>query len=327
MLQTLKKNWFVLIIAIVFLGGIVYFISDSFDGVVSAKKVDGKDIVFSVGETNYSADELYDELEGDIANSLLTMLFEQSVIEQTVELTEDQITDANLQAQQLQQTYKAQFGDLADGILDSLMQSIGFESKDSLPEYFKFMTARQQVLDAYYKEHAQAFFEEFNEKHSPRLVSHILVRIDDFDNITDEEQQLMDDVDEGLATGGSFEDVARTYSEDGSAENGGSLGYSTKNSNLVPEFLEAMLELDANETSEWVETEYGFHLIRVDATSFEDLSEDQTFLEAFNNEYPELVGNAIWELAETLEIDYHGNEEYEEMLKATLGVKPLEGDQ
>lgn len=59
-----------------------------------------------------------------------------------------------------------------------------------------------------------------------------------------------------------FEDVAREVSEDGSAPNGGDLGWAAPG-NFVPEFEEAMSRLTPGGISPPVESRFGIHLIQV----------------------------------------------------------------
>jgi peptidyl-prolyl cis-trans isomerase SurA len=59
-----------------------------------------------------------------------------------------------------------------------------------------------------------------------------------------------------------FSQLAKKYSEDGSAPNGGGLGWMSPGE-LVPEFEQAMNRLNINEVSEPVRTEFGWHLIQV----------------------------------------------------------------
>jgi peptidyl-prolyl cis-trans isomerase SurA len=59
-----------------------------------------------------------------------------------------------------------------------------------------------------------------------------------------------------------FEDLARQYSEDGSAAQGGDLGWISPG-NLVPEFEEAMAKLPSMAVSQPVQSRYGVHLIQV----------------------------------------------------------------
>lgn len=60
----------------------------------------------------------------------------------------------------------------------------------------------------------------------------------------------------------SFEDIARQYSEDGSAASGGDLGWASPGV-MVPEFEQAMNELAIGGLSEPVTSRFGLHLIQV----------------------------------------------------------------
>ena len=61
-----------------------------------------------------------------------------------------------------------------------------------------------------------------------------------------------------------FEQLARKYSEDGSAESGGDLGWQSKGSGLDPTFEEIAFKLEPGTLSGIVETKYGYHLIWVE---------------------------------------------------------------
>lgn len=63
--------------------------------------------------------------------------------------------------------------------------------------------------------------------------------------------------------GGDFGSLARLYSEDGSAQKGGELGFMGR-AQLVPEFASAAFALnDPKKVSNIVETEYGYHIIQL----------------------------------------------------------------
>jgi peptidyl-prolyl cis-trans isomerase C len=67
-----------------------------------------------------------------------------------------------------------------------------------------------------------------------------------------------------LAKGGDFAAIAKAKSQDGSARNGGDLGWITKDAVVGP-FGDAAFALKNGETSKApVQTEYGWHIIRVD---------------------------------------------------------------
>jgi parvulin-like peptidyl-prolyl isomerase len=67
-----------------------------------------------------------------------------------------------------------------------------------------------------------------------------------------------------IKAGEDFAALARELSDDrGSAGRGGDLGWISK-ADVVPEFGNAAFGLEAGQTSDLVETEYGYHIIRVD---------------------------------------------------------------
>jgi peptidyl-prolyl cis-trans isomerase SurA len=67
---------------------------------------------------------------------------------------------------------------------------------------------------------------------------------------------------EQLKAGEDFAALARKFSDDGSARDGGDLGWTTRGS-FVPEFEAAAFQLEVNETSDIIETEYGYHIIQL----------------------------------------------------------------
>lgn len=62
----------------------------------------------------------------------------------------------------------------------------------------------------------------------------------------------------------TFEQLAAEMSEDGSARNGGDLGWFPRGK-MVPEFDDAAFKLRTGDTSHVVKTQFGYHVIRVDA--------------------------------------------------------------
>ncbi len=74
---------------------------------------------------------------------------------------------------------------------------------------------------------------------------------------------LADSLRLALEGGAAFDSVARAFSQDGSAEQGGDLGWARRGT-MVAAFDQMMFALPPNRVSPIVETEYGFHVIRVD---------------------------------------------------------------
>jgi peptidyl-prolyl cis-trans isomerase SurA len=100
---------------------------------------------------------------------------------------------------------------------------------------------------------------------APKLVQthvrHILLRVGDGLSEPQAREKLLD-IRNQIAAGGDFAKFARTYSQDGSASQGGDLGWVSPGE-TVPEFERAMNSLQDGQISEPVRSEYGYHLIQV----------------------------------------------------------------
>ncbi len=100
---------------------------------------------------------------------------------------------------------------------------------------------------------------------APKLVQthvrHILLRVSDGMSEQSARQKLLD-IKQQVLSGGDFANFARTYSQDGSASQGGDLGWISPGE-TVPEFERAMNSLQDDAVSDPVRSEYGYHLIQV----------------------------------------------------------------
>ncbi len=94
------------------------------------------------------------------------------------------------------------------------------------------------------------------------LSRHILLRNRAGLTDQDAERRLAGYRDQVRAKTADFGELAKKYSEDGSAPNGGNLGWMGPG-DLVPEFDQAMNRLQIGEVSNPVKTEFGWHLIQV----------------------------------------------------------------
>lgn len=106
--------------------------------------------------------------------------------------------------------------------------------------------------------------EHLDEYNDARRSSHILFKVDsDADDATKEEvraeaQSVLDKINAGEI---SFEDAAKEYSEDSSADNGGDVGWD-KLTTFVSDYQDALSALDVDQVSGIVESSYGFHIIK-----------------------------------------------------------------
>jgi peptidyl-prolyl cis-trans isomerase SurA len=107
---------------------------------------------------------------------------------------------------------------------------------------------------------------------------HILIKLSEVVSEKDSKQK-MDGIKERLDNGENFEAMARQYSEDGSASNGGELNW-VNPGDTVPQFEKAMNELKVGEISEPVRSPFGWHIIQVLERRKQDMSKEAARLKA-----------------------------------------------
>ena len=98
--------------------------------------------------------------------------------------------------------------------------------------------------------------------------SHIIMQADDSNDseIKDAVTAIYKEVNEGKMT---FAEAAKSYSQDGSAANGGALGtFSARD--MVPEFSERLAVMKEGEVSEPFRTRYGWHIVKLDKVEKHD---------------------------------------------------------
>ena len=136
-------------------------------------------------------------------------------------------------------------------------------------EYVVFSNEAMQALEPIGEDEIRSWYEshidQYREKEE-RQASHILITVKagasdaDKAKARDKAQSLLDQVRKSPA---SFGDLAKKHSDDpGSASKGGDLGYFSLGM-MVKAFEETAFRLKANETSGLVESDFGFHIIRV----------------------------------------------------------------
>lgn len=127
----------------------------------------------------------------------------------------------------------------------------------------KNLKISDEEMKKYYEEHKADYYKD------EVKASHILISTVD-DNGKElseakkkEAKKKAEEVLKKAKSGEEFSELAKEYSDDpGSAANGGDLGYFTKGKMVQP-FEEAAFSLKSGEISGLVESEYGYHIIKV----------------------------------------------------------------
>lgn len=132
-------------------------------------------------------------------------------------------------------------------------KEVEFAKEQLLKQYaIRNLLSEVEVSEDEIKNLYDKYENEFKDVYKFRA-SHILVQ--------DEEKakDLKKQIDEGA----SFEDLTNQESMDGARKNGGSLG-EFLTGQMVPEFENALMEMEVNSVSNPVKTQFGYHLIKLD---------------------------------------------------------------
>mgnify|MGYP001158629535 FL=1 len=128
-------------------------------------------------------------------------------------------------------------------------------------DYYKdIVKVREREVRRYYKKNTESYVTP------PQIKArHILLKLppDSPKETLTEKQQQLEKLLTQIKSGASFEELAREHSEDGTAADGGDLGW-FKPGEMVPAFETAAFALAAGEVSDIVQSPFGLHLIKVD---------------------------------------------------------------
>ncbi len=242
------------------------------------KEVDSKIAVSDAEVANYIASQ-----RGPNSGQMNDLRFEHILLKAPLNASQTDIEAAQQKAQALlkEATSGADFEKLAKSNSQASDASkggdMGFLSPSKLPA--EFVTAAQTMRPGEVNPSVIRTGDGFeivrlverrsgqgnNSADAPKLVQthvrHILLRVGDGQSEPAARQKLLE-IRQEVAAGGDFAKFARTYSQDGSASQGGDLGWVSPGE-TVPEFERAMNNLQDGQLSEPVRTEYGYHLIQV----------------------------------------------------------------
>lgn len=178
-------------------------------------------------------------------------------------------------------------------------QEIGIAIKNYKDNFFKNAEISNEEMKKYYDDNKNEFYKD------EVKASHILIKTIDENNneLSDkkkeEAKKKAEDILKKIKSGEEFAKLAKEYSEDGTASQGGDLGFFTKGE-MVPEFEKAAWELKPGEVSDLVKTQYGYHIIKVTdkvdkQLSFDEVKDtikDMLLNEKFNKNIEDLVKEA-----------------------------------
>ncbi len=232
--------------------------------IVNGKRITQEDLARRMKNFTDLETETQSAIKQETIDQLITdILLEEFVDKQGLIVTKEEI---EREINQIRGNLVASMEDTTQS-LEQILATIGSDINEfkksikhsiALEKYFN-NKLNNEVLEEYFEKNKSVFNSESVK------VSHILV--DTRGLKTEEELSQMlkriKEIKREIDQGATFDEVAKKYSDCPSALQGGDLGFIQRKGNLAKSFLDAAFSLQVGQVSEPVQTEYGYHLIKV----------------------------------------------------------------
>ena len=211
------------------------------------------------GEGEVTKEEFYQELKKANGEQVLQQLVMKEVLANNYDVSDEEV---NKELESMKEQYGDQF--------DMVLQQYGMSSEEEFKETIRFSLLQEQAASEDIEITEEEMQKYYDRMKTEVQASHILVK----------DEETAKEVKQKLEDGQSFDTLASEYSQDGSAQQGGKLGYFSVGK-MTPKFEDAAYALEVGEVSDPVETQFGYHIIKVtdkrdveDVESFEDAKAD-----------------------------------------------------
>ncbi|HZJ99557.1 MAG TPA: peptidylprolyl isomerase [Tissierellaceae bacterium] len=221
----------------------------------SSNSSSDEEIVATVGDMKITKSEFYDELVKQNGTQVLDILVANKIKDAEIEAKDINISDEEIEEdlEKMKEFYGSEealendlitYGLTLDDVKNNIKSNLEIELL--LEPYI-------EITDEEMKDYFEANKASFDQVEEVRA-SHILVET--------EEEAL--EVKGKLDDGDDFADLAKEYSSDtANSESGGDLGYFDRNK-MVDEFSEAVFAMEIGAISDPVQTNFGYHIIKLD---------------------------------------------------------------
>jgi len=193
-----------------------------------------------------------------------------------------------IEAEELKFAEEKEFIDEVERLKKNLLKQY------AMKKIFETIQIEDSAVKDYYEKNEEQFKSPLQVK-----ASHILVN---------SEEEILE-IEKRIKAGESFEEVAKEKSMCPSKQRGGDLGFFERGK-MVPEFDEKVFDMEVDEISEPIKTQFGYHLIKKTevkpegSVEFDQVSaniKNQLFAMEQNKKYVEKIGK----LEERFKAEYH----------------------
>lgn len=199
------------------------------------------DVVVKTKAGNVTKDELYEAMKDKIGDQVVQQLVFEKVLSDKYKVSDKEVDKQVDQA-------KKQLGDQ----FESALQQYGYANEKDFRNTIKVGLMQEKAATKDLKITDKDIKDYYANNIKPDIkASHILVA----------DEKTANEVEAKLKKGEKFEDLAKKYSTDGTAQKGGDLGW-FNTGKMDPTFEAAAYKLKVNEVSEPVKTQFGYHIIK-----------------------------------------------------------------
>jgi foldase protein PrsA len=203
---------------------------------------DSNEIIVETNTGNITQEEFYGELKDRFGELVLKEMVYNKVLSDKYTVTEEEVDE---RVNDLKERFGEKF--------DATIQQYGYSDVEQLKNDIRSNILKEKAATENVEVTEEEMKDAYARMSSEVQASHILV-----DDLATAEEAL-----EKLNNGEDFAAVAKQYSKDpGSAVKGGDLGYFGAGM-MVPEFEDAAFSLEVGEISEPIQSDFGFHIIKV----------------------------------------------------------------
>ena len=245
------------------------------------KLKDGSELVIEMDGLKMTTEEFYQKLKDTYGTNALVNSIDELLLNKVYETDDDMKKTIDSQVTAYKNQYGSDFQDFlsyngisSEKALKDLLQ-VSLKRELAIKDYAKSLITDKQIKE-YYDTKAIGDIK----------ASHILISSDATDSMTEDEKKKAEnealntakEIIKKLDNGAKFEDLAKEYSKDSSASDGGNLGYFNRG-DMVSEFEEAVVKLEVGKyTTEPVKTKFGYHIIlkteKKEKQKLEDIKDD-----------------------------------------------------
>lgn len=239
------------------------------NGVAISKDDFNREMDFYIKRANQQGQQVPQAQLGMMKNQVLDSLIDRELLFQETKKKgiKADAKEVDAEIQKIKQRYAK------EGEFEQLLSNMGLTESDVRIQIERGL-AIQQLIDKEVRTKVKIGDEEVKSYYdaNPQLfqqpeqvkASHILVKVDADapQEKKDEARKKIESVQKKAKKGEDFASLAKTYSEGPSGPKGGDLGY-FRRGQMVKPFEDAAFNLKPDQTSDIVETQFGYHLIKV----------------------------------------------------------------